>query len=181
MKAEIGKYGIWISQNEMSIIEKALEWMENSSYFFDKTSKIGVIKNLRKDIEKIRKNGVQIPKKVEIPNDAQPFIKMDIIKALNIVLKKRYRDWKNELPAFISLTEIADTIRTKSKRNYLNNEIGATSRAMGLKTTRHGTGTMLRIDLASKLNDLNERYLDEGEKIQLEEVEYIGHYNSPKK
>ena len=72
MKAEMGKYGIWISQNEMSIIEKALEWMENSSYFFDKTSKIGVIKNLRKDVEKIRKNGVQIPKKVEIPNDAQP-------------------------------------------------------------------------------------------------------------
>ena len=71
MKAEIGKYGIWISQNEMSIIEKALEWMENSSYFFDKTSKIEAIKNLRKDVEKIRKNGVQIPKKVEIPNDAQ--------------------------------------------------------------------------------------------------------------
>ena len=71
MKAEIGKYGIWISQNEMNIIEKALEWMENSSYFFDKTSKIGVIKNLRKDIEKIRKNGVQIPKKIEIPNNVQ--------------------------------------------------------------------------------------------------------------
>ena len=71
MKAEIGKYGIWISQNEMNIIEKALEWMENSSYFFDKTSKIGVIKNLRKDVEKIRKNGVQIPKKVEIPNNVQ--------------------------------------------------------------------------------------------------------------
>ena len=71
MKAEIGKYGIWISQNEMSIIEKALEWMENSSYFFDKTSKIGAIKNLRKDVEKIRKNGVQIPKKIEIPNDIQ--------------------------------------------------------------------------------------------------------------
>jgi len=69
MKAEVGKYGIWLAQDEMAIIEKALEWMENSSHTFNETSKIGAIKNLRNDFEKIRKNGVQIPKKVEIPNE----------------------------------------------------------------------------------------------------------------
>ena len=70
MEAEIGKYGVWLSQSEMDIIEKSLEWMENSSHVFEKTSKIGAIKNLRNDLEKIRKNRVQIPKKVEIPEDA---------------------------------------------------------------------------------------------------------------
>ena len=70
MEAEAGKYGVWLSQNEMAMIEKALEWLENSSHVFKKTSKIGAIKNLRNDLEKIRKNGVQIPKKVEIPEDA---------------------------------------------------------------------------------------------------------------
>jgi len=69
MKAEVGKYGIWLAQDEMAIIEKALEWLENSSHTFNETSKIGAIKNLRNDFEKIRKNGVQIPKKVEIPNE----------------------------------------------------------------------------------------------------------------
>ena len=70
MEAEAGKYGVWLSQSEMATIEKALEWLENSSHVFKKTSKIGAIKNLRNDLEKIRKNGVQIPKKVEIPEDA---------------------------------------------------------------------------------------------------------------
>tara|TARA_R100000656_G_scaffold342_1_gene527 strand:- start:289 stop:537 length:249 start_codon:yes stop_codon:yes gene_type:complete len=70
MEAESGKYGVWLSQSEMATIEKALEWLENSSHVFKKTSKIGAIKNLRNDLEKIRKNGVQIPKKVEIPEDA---------------------------------------------------------------------------------------------------------------
>lgn len=70
MEAEAGKYGVWLSQSEMAMIEKALEWLENSSHVFKKTSKIGAIKNLRNDLEKIRKNGVQIPKKVEIPEDA---------------------------------------------------------------------------------------------------------------
>lgn len=70
MEAETGKYGVWLSQSEMATIEKALEWLENSSHVFKKTSKIGAIKNLRNDLEKIRKNGVQIPKKVEIPEDA---------------------------------------------------------------------------------------------------------------
>ena len=71
MEAEAGKYGVWLSQNEMAMIEKALEWLENSSHVFKKTSKIGAIKNLRNDLEKIRKNGVQIPKKVEIPKRQQ--------------------------------------------------------------------------------------------------------------
>ena len=69
MEAEAGKYGVWLSQSEMAMIEKALEWLENSSHVFKKTSKIGAIKNLRNDLEKIRKNGVQIPKKVEILKD----------------------------------------------------------------------------------------------------------------
>ena len=69
MEAEAGKYGVWLSQSEMAMIEKALEWLENSSHVFKKTSKIGAIKNLRNDLEKIRKNGVQIPKKVEIVKD----------------------------------------------------------------------------------------------------------------
>ena len=70
MEAEAGKYGVWLSQSEMAMIEKALEWLENSSHVFKKTSKIGAIKNLRNDLEKIRNNGVQIPKKVEILEDA---------------------------------------------------------------------------------------------------------------
>ena len=69
MEAEVGKYGVWLSLSEMAIIEKALEWLENSSHVFKKTSKIGAIKNLRNDLEKIRNNGVQIPKKVEISNE----------------------------------------------------------------------------------------------------------------
>ena len=70
MEAETGKYGVWLSQSEMAMIEKALEWLENSSHVFKKTSKIGAIKNRRNDLETIRKNGAQIPKKVEIPEDA---------------------------------------------------------------------------------------------------------------
>jgi hypothetical protein len=64
-----GKYGIWVSPSEMMIIEKALDWYENSSHYFEKTSKIGVIKNLQNDFQKIRDNGPQIPKKVEISNE----------------------------------------------------------------------------------------------------------------
>ena len=48
------------------IIEKSLEWLENSSYVFNETSKIGSIKILRRDFQKIKADGVQIPKKVEI-------------------------------------------------------------------------------------------------------------------
>tara|TARA_R100001530_G_C4232035_1_gene132907 strand:+ start:375 stop:623 length:249 start_codon:yes stop_codon:yes gene_type:complete len=69
MKDKIGKYGVWLSQNEMSIIEKSLEWLENSSHVFNETSKIGAIKNLQNDLQKIKDNGPQIPKKVEISND----------------------------------------------------------------------------------------------------------------
>ena len=69
MEAEIGKYGVWLSEGDMQIIEKSLEWLENSSYVFNETSKIGSIKILRRDFQKIKANGVQIPKKVEIPSD----------------------------------------------------------------------------------------------------------------
>ena len=69
MEAEIGKYGVWLSEGDMHIIEKALDWLENSSYVFNETSKIGSIKNLRRDFQKIKAGGVQIPKKVEISND----------------------------------------------------------------------------------------------------------------
>jgi len=63
-----GKYGIWLSPDEMMIIERALDWYENSSHYFDETSKIGAVKNLQNDFQKIRDNGPQIPKKVEISN-----------------------------------------------------------------------------------------------------------------
>ena len=32
MEAEVGKYGIWLSEGDMQIIEKALDWLENSSW-----------------------------------------------------------------------------------------------------------------------------------------------------
>ena len=69
MEAEIGKYGVWLSEGDMHIIEKALDWLENSSYVFNETSKIGSIKILRRDFQKIKADGVQIPKNVEISND----------------------------------------------------------------------------------------------------------------
>jgi len=71
MEAEVGKYGIWLSEGDMQIIEKALDWLENSSYVFSETSKIGSIKNLRRDFQKIKADGVQIPKKVEISKKQQ--------------------------------------------------------------------------------------------------------------
>ncbi len=71
MKAKIGKYGIWISDEEMRIIQNALEWLENSCC--NEIPKIADVKNLRNDLEKIKKNGMQIPKKVEIPNEEDVF------------------------------------------------------------------------------------------------------------
>ena len=71
MEAEVGKYGVWLSEGDMQIIEKALDWLENSSYVFSETSKIGSIKNLRRDFQKIKADGVQIPKKVEISKRQQ--------------------------------------------------------------------------------------------------------------
>ena len=65
MEAKIGKYGIWVSNNEMDIILKALSWYENSCYSFDKTSNVGLIKNLRKDFDKIQQDGVQVPKSLD--------------------------------------------------------------------------------------------------------------------
>jgi len=69
MEAEVGKYGVWLSEGDMQIIEKSLDWLENSSYAFNETSKIGAIKILRRDFQKIKADGVQIQKKVEISND----------------------------------------------------------------------------------------------------------------
>ena len=63
------KYGVWLSQSEMAIIETALRWLENSSYEFEQTTKIGSIKNLRNDLSKLRETGPQVPKKVEVQND----------------------------------------------------------------------------------------------------------------
>tara|TARA_R100001594_G_scaffold12115_5_gene27065 strand:+ start:1250 stop:1489 length:240 start_codon:yes stop_codon:yes gene_type:complete len=71
MEAKIGKYGIWISDEEMRIIQNALEWLENSCC--NEIPKIADVKNLRNDLEKIKKNGMQIPKKVEIPNEEDVF------------------------------------------------------------------------------------------------------------
>jgi len=71
MEAKTGKYGIWISDEEMRIIQNALEWLENSCC--NEIPKIGDVKNLRNDLEKIKKNGMQIPKKVEIPNEEDVF------------------------------------------------------------------------------------------------------------
>ena len=69
MSSKVGKYGVWLSPGEMDIIEKSLDWFENSTHYFDRTSKIGAIKNLQNDLQKIKDNGPQIPKKVEISND----------------------------------------------------------------------------------------------------------------
>ena len=69
MEAEVGKYGVWLSEEDMQIIERALDWIENGSYAFNETSKIGAIKILRRDFQKIKADGVQIQKKVEISND----------------------------------------------------------------------------------------------------------------
>ena len=71
MESEVGKYGVWLSEEDMQIIERALDWMENGSYAFNETSKIGAIKNLRRDFQKIKADGMQIPKKVEIPERQQ--------------------------------------------------------------------------------------------------------------
>ena len=71
MKAKIGKYGIWISEKEMSMIQNALEWLENSCC--NEIPKIADVKNLRNDLEKIKKNGMQVPKKVEISNENEVF------------------------------------------------------------------------------------------------------------
>ena len=60
-----------LSEEEMSMIQNALEWMQNSCC--NEIPKIADLKNLRNDLEKIKKNGMQIPKKVEIPNEEDVF------------------------------------------------------------------------------------------------------------
>jgi hypothetical protein len=71
MEAKENRYGIWLSEEEMSMIQNALEWMQNSCC--NEIPKIADLKNLRNDLEKIKKNGMQIPKKVEIPNEEDVF------------------------------------------------------------------------------------------------------------
>ena len=71
MEAKENRYGIWLSEEEMSMIQNALEWMQNSCC--NEIPKIADLKNLRNDLEKIKKNGMQIPKKAEIPNEEDVF------------------------------------------------------------------------------------------------------------
>ena len=71
METKENRYGIWLSEEEMSMIQNALEWMQNSCC--NEIPKIADLKNLRNDLEKIKKNGMQIPKKVEIPNEEDVF------------------------------------------------------------------------------------------------------------
>ena len=71
MEAKENRYGIWLSEEEMSMIQNALEWMQNSCC--NEIPKIADLKNLRNDLEKIKKNGMHIPKKVEIPNEEDVF------------------------------------------------------------------------------------------------------------
>ena len=49
MEAKVGKYGVWLSDGDMNIIEKSLEWLENSSYVFNETSKTFVSRDLSYD------------------------------------------------------------------------------------------------------------------------------------
>ena len=73
MEVKTNRYGVWLSEEEMSMIQNALEWMQNSCCNVDGIPKIAHVKNLRDDLEKIKKNGMQIPKKVEIPNEEDVF------------------------------------------------------------------------------------------------------------
>ena len=67
------KYGVWLTQSDMAIIEQSLDLLENISYTFDDTSKNGAIKNLRNDLLKIRESGPQIVEKVKIPDEHEVF------------------------------------------------------------------------------------------------------------
>ena len=63
MEAKENRYGIWLSEEEMSMIQNALEWMQNSCC--NEIPKIADVKNLRNDLSKIQENGPQIPETVE--------------------------------------------------------------------------------------------------------------------
>ena len=73
MESKIKKYGVWLTQSDMAIIEEALKWLENTSHTFDDTSKIGAIKNLKNDLLTIRLDGPQIVEKVRIPDEHEVF------------------------------------------------------------------------------------------------------------
>ena len=86
-------------------------------------------------------------------------IEMDVVTALDIILRNKYPDWKNKLPVLISLTDIDNTIYKLAKRHYFNRKLGMAARALGLKTVRRNKGVMVKIDSASELSELSERYL----------------------
>ena len=86
-------------------------------------------------------------------------IEMDVVTALDIILRNKYPEWKNELPVLISLTDIDNTIYKLAKRHYFKRELGMAARALGLKTVRRNKGVMVKIDSASELSELSERYL----------------------
>jgi hypothetical protein len=69
MKGEPGKFGVWLSQSEMALIQDSLEWQENCYYHFKRNSKIASIKNLRNDLSKIQDKGPQMQKPVENLNE----------------------------------------------------------------------------------------------------------------
>jgi hypothetical protein len=86
-------------------------------------------------------------------------IEMDVVTALDIILRNKYPDWKNVLPISISLTEIDTTIYKLAKRHYFNRELAVAARGMGLKIGRHSKGKIVKIVSASELSELIERYL----------------------
>jgi hypothetical protein len=49
-------------------------------------------------------------------------IEMDVVTALDIILRNKYPDWKNELPVLISLSDIDNTMHKLAKRHYFNRE-----------------------------------------------------------
>ena len=83
-------------------------------------------------------------------------IEMNVVAALDIILRNKYPDWKNVLPISISLNEIDATILKGAKRHYSNRELAVAARGMGLKIVRHSKGKKVKIVSAS---ELIERYL----------------------
>ena len=86
-------------------------------------------------------------------------IELDVVFALDIVLRNKYQSWKNELPIYISLMEVGEAISKAIKRHYSNKELGMAARALGLKTVRRNKGVMVKIDSASEHGELSERIL----------------------
>jgi hypothetical protein len=87
-------------------------------------------------------------------------IEMDVVAALDIILRNKFPDWKNMLPISIILTEIDTTIYKLAKRHYFNRELAVAARGMGLKIGRHSKGKIIKIVSASEISELIERYLE---------------------